>query len=371
MGARFGHYTLREVIGRGGMGQVARATDTRLGRDVALKVMNLDVATHADYRARFQREAEIVARLTDPHVIPIHGYGEIDGRLYLDMRLVEGRNLAQLLAMGQLEVSRVLDILGQIADALESAHRAGLVHRDVKPSNILVDPRGFTYLVDFGIAATPGEGDVTGEGEVVGSAAYMAPERFGQSPRADARSDVYSLACVLYQALTGSKPFPGPDTAAVIAAHLRTPPPPLRRRRPDLPVALDRVVARGMAKRPADRPATAGELMRAAKAAMAAPAPAPAPVTGPPAPGVPPARPVPRSAAPRPSARPATPAARPHPPQAVRMPQPAGPAPTAASPAASSAASSAAHSPTSTRWLLLGAIAVVVFIVLLIALVLG
>ncbi|WP_265446271.1 serine/threonine-protein kinase [Flexivirga meconopsidis] len=339
-GARFGHYELREVIGRGGMGQVARATDTRLGRDVALKVMNLDVASHAEYRARFQREAEIVARLTDPHVIPIHGYGEIDGRLYLDMRLVKGRNLAQLLAMGQLEVSRALDILSQIADALDSAHRAGLVHRDVKPSNILVDPRGFTYLVDFGIAATPGDGDMTAEGEVVGSAAYMAPERFGELPRADARSDVYSLACVLYQALTGSKPFPASDTAAVIAAHLRTPPPSLRRYRADLPPALDRVLASGMAKRPADRPATAGELLAAAKAAMVPPRTTPA------------ARPTPRPAEPPKSST--------APPRAVRMPQPAGPTPTPA----------AAPSPTPARWLLFGALGVVVFIVVLVALVL-
>ncbi|HWC21033.1 MAG TPA: protein kinase [Flexivirga sp.] len=269
--ARFGHYELHEVIGTGGMGQVARATDTRLGRDVALKVMHPATAADDEYRARFQREAAIVARLTDPHVIPIHGYGEIDGRLYLDMRLVEGRNLAQLLDRGQLEVSRTLDLLSQIGDALDSAHRAGLVHRDVKPSNILVDPKGFAYLVDFGIAASVSQQDLTSTGQVVGSASYMAPERLHVPARSDARSDVYSLACVLYQALTGSKPFGVGEQVQVIAAHLNAPPPSLREHRTDLPSALDRVVQSGMAKDPAHRPASAPELMDAARSAMSQP----------------------------------------------------------------------------------------------------
>lgn len=269
--ARFGHYVLHEVIGTGGMGQVARATDTRLGRDVALKVMHPSTATDDEYRARFQREAAIVARLTDPHVIPIHGYGEIDGRLYLDMRLVEGRNLAQLFDRGRLEVSRTLDLLSQIADALDSAHSAGLVHRDVKPSNILVDPRGFAYLVDFGIAASVSQQDLTATGQIVGSASYMAPERLQAPPRSDARSDVYSLACVLYQGLTGSKPFVAGEQVQLISAHLNAPAPSLRAHRTDLPEALDRVVRSGMAKDPAQRPTTAPKLMAAARAAMSAP----------------------------------------------------------------------------------------------------
>lgn len=270
-GPHFGHYLLHEVIGTGGMGQVARATDTQLGRDVALKVMHPSTAADDEYRARFKREAAIVARLTDPHVIPIHGYGEIDGRLYLDMRLVEGRNLAQLLDRGQLEVSRSLDILSQIADALDSAHRAGLVHRDVKPSNILVDPKGFAYLVDFGIASSVTHQDLTVTGQIVGSASYMAPERLQSGAHADARSDVYSLACVLYQALTGSKPFIAGDQVQLISAHLNEPPPSLRRHRGDLPGSLDRVVRAGMAKEPAQRPATAPELMDAARSAMRQP----------------------------------------------------------------------------------------------------
>lgn len=266
--ARFGHYVLHEVIGTGGMGQVARATDTRLGRDVALKVMHPATAADAAYRARFQQEAAIVARLTDPHVIPIHGYGEIDGRLYLDMRLVDGLNLAQLLERGRLEVARTLDLLSQVADALDSAHRAGLVHRDVKPSNILVNSRGFAYLVDFGIAASVTQQDLTAAGQVVGSASYMAPERLHAGGQPDARSDVYSLACVLYQALTGSKPFVGLDQVQLISAHLNAPPPSLRAHRGDLPDALDHVVRAGMAKDPARRPPSAPVLMADARAAM-------------------------------------------------------------------------------------------------------
>ncbi|GGB37364.1 hypothetical protein GCM10011492_30160 [Flexivirga endophytica] len=289
--ARFGHYELHEVIGTGGMGQVARATDTRLGRDVALKVMHPATAADDEYRARFQREAAIVARLTDPHVIPIHGYGEIDGRLYLDMRLVKGRNLAQLLDRGRLEVSRTLDLLSQIAAALDSAHRAGLVHRDVKPSNILVDPKGFAYLVDFGIAASITQQDLTATGQIVGSASYMAPERLQSPPRSDARSDVYSLACVLYQSLTGSKPFVAGEQVQLISAHLNAAPPSLRKHRGDLPDALDRVVRSGMAKDPSQRPATATELMDAARSAMsqprrsAAPARPPGPPSSPGGPG--------------------------------------------------------------------------------------
>nr|WP_281379692.1 serine/threonine protein kinase [Flexivirga oryzae] len=262
---------MHEIIGTGGMGQVARATDTRLGRDVALKVMHPSTATDDEYRARFKREAAIVARLTDPHVIPIHGFGEIDGRLYLDMRLVEGRNLAQLLDRGQLEVSRTLDLLSQIGDALDSAHRAGLVHRDVKPSNILVDPRGFAYLVDFGIASSVSQQDLTATGQVVGSASYMAPERLQVGTHPDARSDVYSLACVLYQGLTGRKPFVADDQVQLIAAQLHEPPPSLRRYRNDLPDSLDHVVRAGMAKDPSQRPATAPALMDAARSAMRQP----------------------------------------------------------------------------------------------------
>ncbi|WP_158607561.1 serine/threonine-protein kinase [Flexivirga caeni] len=269
--AVFGHYLLHQVIGTGGMGQVARATDTRLGRDVALKVMHPATAADEEYRARFQQEAAIVARLTDPHVIPIHGYGEIDGRLYLDMRLVEGRNLAQLFDRGRLEVERTLDLLSQIGDALDSAHRAGLVHRDVKPSNILVDPRGFAHLVDFGIAASVSQHDLTQTGQVVGSASYMAPERFELGAHQDGRSDVYSLACVLYQGLTGSKPFVADDQVQLITAHLQQPPPSLRLHRDDLPESLDRVVRAGLAKNPAQRPASAPELMDAARAAMRQP----------------------------------------------------------------------------------------------------
>lgn len=264
----FGPYELGSVIGRGGMGRVYRARDTRLQRDVALKVMNHEVATDEGFRARFEREAKIVARLTDPHVIPIHGYGEIEGQLYLDMRLVEGRNLAELLTRGQLNVDRAVDIISQIADALDSAHREGLVHRDVKPSNILIDRIGFAYLVDFGIAASAGQRDLTQVGEIVGSAAYLAPERFDIGNHGDPSSDIYALTVVLFQVLTGSKPFPSTEITEVVAAHMSQQPPPVRSLRPELPDALDAVIRSGMAKDPSQRPATARALVDAAKQAI-------------------------------------------------------------------------------------------------------
>ncbi|TWE12902.1 serine/threonine-protein kinase [Rudaeicoccus suwonensis] len=264
----FGPYELGSVIGRGGMGRVIRARDTRLQRDVALKVMNHEVATDEGFRARFEREAKIVARLTDPHVIPIHGYGEIEGQLYLDMRLVEGRSLAELLTRGQLNVDRAVDIISQIADALDSAHREGLVHRDVKPSNILIDRIGFAYLVDFGIAASAGQRDLTQVGEIVGSAAYLAPERFDLGNHGDPSSDIYALTVVLFQVLTGSKPFPSTEITEVVSAHMSQQPPSVRSLRPDLPVGLDTVIRSGMAKDPSQRPATARALVDAAKHAI-------------------------------------------------------------------------------------------------------
>ncbi|WP_447009079.1 serine/threonine-protein kinase [Saccharothrix sp. DSM 118769] len=195
---------------------------------------------------------------------------ELDGRLYLDMRLVDGQDLAaRLRGGGPLDPGEAVGIVEQVAQALGAAHAQNLVHRDVKPSNVLVADAGFAYLVDFGIAraldATTG---LTGTGAAIGTLDYMAPERFGDGPT-DYRVDVYSLACLLHECLTGSKPFPGTTAASLIGAHLNQPPPSLDAVRPGLPPGLDAVIARGMAKNPADRFATAGELAAAARAALA------------------------------------------------------------------------------------------------------
>ncbi|WP_410666651.1 serine/threonine-protein kinase [Amycolatopsis sp. cmx-4-68] len=310
---QFGPYRIEGLLGRGGMGEVHRAYDTAHDRVVALKLLSGPNAGDEAFRARFRRESQIVARLREPHVIPIHAYGEIDGRLYLDMRLVEGRDLKELLEDGPLDLARAAGIVEQVAGALDAAHADGLVHRDVKPSNVLVTNGGFVYLVDFGIARSmTAEGtSITGTGNVIGTLDYMAPERFGDEP-ITGLVDVYALACVFFECLAGRRPFLAEGAAAQMGAHLNAPPPSLSQARPGLPAVLDAVVARGMAKNPADRYPTAAAFAEAVRAAVNAPAPPlptwqqtlPGPVPPPPrptlaAPMTPP-RPMPVPAAPYP-----------------------------------------------------------------------
>ncbi|MEU7634113.1 protein kinase [Nocardia sp. NPDC049220] len=278
---RFGGYRLERLLGKGGMGQVWLAYDTAATRWVALKLLPPELAAAADYRKRFEREAEAVATLRDPHVPRIHGFGEIDGRLYIDMQLVEGADLAgKLAAEGPMRPEVAVGIVGHAAIALDVAHRAGLVHRDVKPSNIVVHPTGYTYLIDFGIAHGLGQTAVTTTGMAIGTLAYMAPERFAGT--VDGRADVYSLACVLYECLTGARPYGDTDPAQQMHAHLMTPPPRISAVCADVPVELDAVIVRGLAKDPADRYSTAGDFAAAARSALGVPAPrgqtAPVPV---------------------------------------------------------------------------------------------
>ncbi|MGV9782757.1 serine/threonine-protein kinase [Nocardia farcinica] len=266
--AQFGPYRLERPLGSGGMGQVWAAHDTRRGRRVALKLLPADLAADDGYRARFEREAELAATLRHPHIVPIHGHGAVDGRLYIEMELVEGTDLgARLAAGGPLDPSTALDILDQVAAALDAAHAAGLVHRDVKPSNILLRPDGFAYLIDFGIARGVGQTSLTATGLTIGTWAYMAPERF--SGHADARSDVYSLACVLFESLTGRRPYGDTDPAQQMHGHLMNDPPRAAAVDPTIGPRLDAVIAHGMAKDPAHRHASAGEFLRAARAAHA------------------------------------------------------------------------------------------------------
>ncbi|MEV4150894.1 protein kinase [Amycolatopsis sp. NPDC049691] len=274
MSWQFGPYRVESLIARGGMGEVLRAYDSRHDRVVALKLLAPAFAADRDFRERFRREAHAVARLREPHVIPIHAYGELDGRLYLDMRLVDGDDLGTRLTRGgALAPAQAVDVVGQVAQALAAAHAEGLVHRDVKPSNVLVGATGFAYLVDFGIARAAGPGTgITATGGAVGTLDYMAPERFTDAP-ADHRVDVYSLACVLHQCLTGSKPFAATTTAALIGAHLHQLPPLPSALRPGLPAAFDAVIARGMAKDPAGRFGSVTELAAAARAALGGTAP--------------------------------------------------------------------------------------------------
>jgi serine/threonine protein kinase len=284
LGTRFGPYELHELIGMGGMGEVYRAFDTAKERMVALKVLRADMAADTSYQARFRRESRMAARLQEPHVIPVHDFGDIDGTLYIDMRLVEGASLKdELRVNGPLEPRRAASIIAQVAAALDAAHADGLVHRDIKPENILLTAGDFAYLVDFGIAHGDGDASVTSTGLIIGSCAYMAPERFAGGPVGPA-ADIYSLTCLLYECLTGRAPFEtGGDLRQLMSAHMFSPPPRPSIMSRGITRAFDDVVARGMAKTPTDRYATAGELGQAANAAVGSvepprpPLPAPAP----------------------------------------------------------------------------------------------
>ncbi|MDG5485753.1 LpqN/LpqT family lipoprotein [Mycolicibacterium gadium] len=269
-GTDFGRYRLLELLGRGGMGEVWRAKDTATDRIVAVKVLLPHWASDTVFQERFRREAHAAAGLNEPHVVPIHDYGEIDGRLFVDMRLIEGSDLQTILRAGPLSPARAVYIVEQIAMAVEAAHEVGLVHRDIKPSNILVAKFDFAYLIDFGIAHATGDGRLTNTGSTLGTWHYMAPERF-TTGQADTSADIYALTCVLHECLTGTRPFPGDSAEQQITAHLMTPPP-----RPSLvtrgvPTSVDGVVARGMAKDPYDRYRTPMDLARAARAALNAP----------------------------------------------------------------------------------------------------
>lgn len=274
-GKSFGKYRLLELLGRGGMGEVWRAYDAGTDRQVALKILPAEISNNEVFQQRFRREAHSAARLNSPHLIPIHTYGEFHGQLFVDMRLIEGRDLEWVLARGPLPPARAVRIVDQVAKALHAAHREGLLHRDVKPSNILLEADDFAYLIDFGIARAAGELALTATGDVVGTCHYMAPERFSPA-QVDARSDIYSLACVLYECLTARYPFPGDTIAQQFEGHLRTPPPRPSSTNPGLPSGLDSVIARGMAKQPGDRYTTATDLARAAQQALTMP-PRPAP----------------------------------------------------------------------------------------------
>lgn len=269
VGTMFGRYRITGLLGKGGMGQVYEAYDTERGRSVALKILADQFTSDERFRTRFRRESHAAAILQEPHVIPIHDWGEIDGRLYIDMRLVRGQTLYELVSKGPLEPTRAVSIVNQIAAALDAAHAEGLIHRDVKPQNIIVTPADFAYLVDFGIAETKGETRLTMAGSHIGSFAYMAPERFTDS-NVTPSVDEYALACVLYEALTGQIPFPADSQEQLILAHLSSPPPRPSVVNRSVPPSFDEVIARGMAKEPDDRYGSAGALGRAAQRALRA-----------------------------------------------------------------------------------------------------
>ncbi|WP_408637789.1 serine/threonine-protein kinase PknD [Nocardia bovistercoris] len=258
------------LLGQGGMGQVWRAHDSLTNRVVALKLLPERFAYDEQLRERFRRECRAVSQLTEPHVIPIHDFGDIDGRLYLNMRLIEGTDLRKVIMReGALAPRRAVAIVAQVAGALQAAHDAGLVHRDVKPTNILLGDDEFASLIDFGIAHAADDRTLTATGETIGTVAYLAPEEIGAAVRPDARVDVYALTCVLHECLTGRPPFTSETgMQGVIAHHLHTPPPRPSATTPGVPAAFDAVIAKGMAKDPDARYRTVRELSTAARAAL-------------------------------------------------------------------------------------------------------
>jgi YVTN family beta-propeller protein len=271
-----GNYRLDSLLGQGGMGDVYKAYDTHRDRYVALKLLPEALSSDQEYLARFRRESNVAARLRDPHVIPIHDFGEIDGQLFIDMRLVDGADIGALLETnGRITPQRAVYLISQVAEALDAAHADHLVHRDIKPPNILVTSSDFVYVVDFGIARAMGgrQTPLTHTGTYIGTLHYMAPERF-TGRDIDGRADIYSLACLLHECLTGAPPFGERDLPALMYAQLHSDPPPASSLVEGLPPVLDAVIARGMAKDPKDRFQTAGALAAAARTALLNEAPA-------------------------------------------------------------------------------------------------
>jgi hypothetical protein len=262
-GKQLGPYRVIAPLGEGGMAAVYKAYQPGMDRYVALKVLPHHFAHDPDFVSRFQREAKIIARLQHPHILPVHDFGTADGYTYLVMPFIASGTLADLLQRARLPLQQLRTVIAQVGDALDYAHARGIVHRDVKPSNILIDERGNCLLTDFGIARmVEGATLLTHTGAIMGTPAYMAPEQgLGQS--VDGRSDIYALGVILYELVTGRTPFAAETPLALVLKHIHDPLPPPRSLDPSVPDDLERVILKALAKNPADRYQTAGEFVRA------------------------------------------------------------------------------------------------------------
>ena len=269
-GTRVGPYRLTAEIGSGAAATVYVAEDTKHQRRVALKLLNGD-ASSALGGDRFRREIEVVAQLQHPHILPLHDSGELDGRLYYVMPLVSGETLRDRIARtGPLPLDEIRRVATDVAAALDYAHRRGVIHRDVKPANILIDDE-HAIVADFGIAhvaSTSPSRQLTGAGLIIGTPTYMSPEQATGCADVDARTDIYALGCVIFEMLTGSPPYQGPTVASIVAKHLHAPVPCARDARVELPPGVDGVLRKALAKEPADRYATARELATALGVAL-------------------------------------------------------------------------------------------------------
>ena len=266
-GGTLAGYRVLELAGRGGTGEVYRARDERLQRDVALKLLSPDYASDATFRARLVRESQLAASLDHPNVVPVYGAGESDGHVFIAMRFVDGTDLGAELRQGPMALDRVIEVAAQTADALDAAHQQGLVHRDIKPSNVLVDARGHCYLTDFGLSRSVGDPARAADAALAGTVGYVAPEQV-RGDDVDGRTDLYALTCMLFEMLTGELPFRRTTDVATLFAHLEEDPPSAAALRPELPGAIDEVVARGLAKDPADRQDSCTALVDEARAAL-------------------------------------------------------------------------------------------------------
>src|SRR6266540_2102271 len=266
IGTELGGYSILDQLGRGGTSVVYRAEHVRLGRQAALKLLSPGLGD-LDFTDRFLRESRLAASLDHPSIVPVYDAGEEESLLYIAMAYVEGTDLKTLVTQeGPLPLRRALGIAGQVASALDAAHERGLVHRDVKPANILVSPDDRAYLSDFGAVKELASGGMTRTGSFVGTIEYCAPEQI-EGGAVDARTDVYALGCVLWECLTGTPPFHRPTEVAVLNAHLHAEPPKLAREVPELPAGLEPVLAKALAKDPLDRYGSCGTFLSVAGAA--------------------------------------------------------------------------------------------------------
>jgi serine/threonine protein kinase len=272
IGSVLAGYRIEGLAGEGGMGRVYRATQMGLNRHVALKLIMPELATEPDFRARFERESRLTASIEHPNVIPVYEAGDAEGQLFIAMRWVEGTDMRSvILTEGRLDADRAIGIVEQVAAALDAAHSGGLVHRDVKPANVMLTTahgQEHVYLTDFGLTKRAGSGTaLTRTGAFVGTPDYMPPEQI-KGERSDARTDVYALGCLLFHALTGRTPYDRDTEVAKMYAQLHDEPPSAAEAVPGTPMALDAVIARALAKDADDRYLSAGDLGRAARAAL-------------------------------------------------------------------------------------------------------
>ncbi|MBE7469744.1 MAG: serine/threonine protein kinase [Anaerolineales bacterium] len=277
-GKQFGPYRIIAPLGEGGMAAVYKAFQPGVDRFVALKVLPQHYAKDPQFVDRFEREAKVLAKLQHPHILPVHDFGEADGGYtYIVMPFIESGDLASLMSQRPLTLAEIGRIIEQIGDALDYAHTQGIIHRDVKPSNILIDSRGNCLLTDFGLAKlVAGVSNLTSTGIIVGTPSYMSPEQ-GMGQALDGRTDIYALGIILYEMVTGQVPFRAETPMAIVVKHIQDPLPPPSKVDATIPEAIERVILKALAKQPEDRYATPGDMVKALQAAIQASASSPPP----------------------------------------------------------------------------------------------